>query len=37
MVHLIFHVYRLREVGFESGQPVTVRVEVGCLILTAGG
>jgi len=26
----------LREVGFETGQPVTVRVEAGCLILTAG-
>ncbi|MDE1186001.1 MAG: SymE family type I addiction module toxin [Pantoea sp.] len=27
----------LVEAGFETGQPVTVRVEAGCLTLTAGG
>ena len=26
----------LAEAGFETGQAVTVRVEVGCLILTTG-
>jgi len=26
-----------REAGFETGQAVTVRVQNGCLILTAGG
>lgn len=27
----------LREAGFETGQPVTVRIAEGCLILTPGG
>lgn len=26
----------LREAGFDTGKPVTVRVEDGCLILTTG-
>ncbi|QGY31190.1 SymE family type I addiction module toxin [Pantoea cypripedii] len=27
----------LAEAGFETGQAVTLRVEAGCLTLTAGG